>query len=62
MASAARTTGAEAQADELRRRNVASQSQVPIVIEPEKEKSKEKVRYTQRSSMEQHMRHAAKEL
>jgi dolichyl-phosphate-mannose-protein mannosyltransferase len=46
MATAARTTGAEAQTEELRRRNVASQSNAaPVVAQaPPKEKSKEKVR------------------
>jgi hypothetical protein len=46
MATAARTTGAEAQTEELRRRNVASQSTAaPVVAQaPSKEKSKEKVR------------------
>jgi hypothetical protein len=46
MATAARTTGAEAQTEELRRRNVASQSSAaPVVAQaPPKEKSKEKVR------------------
>jgi dolichyl-phosphate-mannose-protein mannosyltransferase len=45
MATAARTTGAEAQTEELRRRNVASQSNAaPVVAQaPSKEKSKEKV-------------------
>jgi dolichyl-phosphate-mannose-protein mannosyltransferase len=45
MATAARTTGADAQTDELRlRKNVAPQSQIPVVAEaPVKEKSKEKV-------------------
>jgi hypothetical protein len=46
MATAARTTGAEAQTEELRRRNVASQSSAAAPVEaqaPPKEKSKEKV-------------------
>jgi hypothetical protein len=45
MATAAHTTGAEAQTEELRRRNVASQSNAaPVVAQaPPKEKSKEKV-------------------
>lgn len=45
MASTARTTGADAQAEELRRRNVASQSNATPVVAaaPTKEKSKEKV-------------------
>ena len=47
MASTARTTGADAQAEELRRRNVAAQSQAsaPVAAQvQEKEKSKDKVR------------------
>jgi|TARA_R110002003_G_scaffold1048_16_gene22299 dolichyl-phosphate-mannose-protein mannosyltransferase len=46
MAAAARTTGADPQAEELRRRNVAaSQPAEPVVAQaPVKEKSKEKVR------------------
>ncbi len=49
MASTARTTGADAQAEELRRRNVAAQSSVPTYKEvPIKEKSKEKVRFPSR--------------
>jgi dolichyl-phosphate-mannose-protein mannosyltransferase len=45
MTAAARTTGADAQAEELRRRNVAAQpNAAPVVAEaPVKEKSKEKV-------------------
>jgi hypothetical protein len=48
MASTARTTGADAQAEELRRRNVAAQSQAsaPVAAQAqEKEKSKDKVRH-----------------
>jgi dolichyl-phosphate-mannose-protein mannosyltransferase len=46
MANAVRATGADGQAEELRRRNVASQyNAAPVVGEaPAKEKSKEKVR------------------
>jgi dolichyl-phosphate-mannose-protein mannosyltransferase len=41
----ARTTGADAQAEELRRRNVAGQTASPVVSQAQiKEKSKEKVR------------------
>lgn len=46
MTTAGRTTGADGQAEELRRRNVASQPNgaAPILAEaPAKEKSKEKV-------------------
>jgi dolichyl-phosphate-mannose-protein mannosyltransferase len=40
----ARTTGADAQAEELRRRNVAGQTATPVVNEAQiKEKAKEKV-------------------
>lgn len=43
MAATARTTGADAQAEELRRRNVAAQSTAPVVAEvPTTEKSKVK--------------------
>jgi hypothetical protein len=48
MASTAHTTGADAQAEELRRRNVAGQSQAsaPVTTQAqEKEKSKDKVRH-----------------
>jgi hypothetical protein len=46
MTTAVRTTGADAQPEELRRRNVASQQDAaPVVAEaPAKEKSKEKVK------------------
>jgi dolichyl-phosphate-mannose-protein mannosyltransferase len=45
----ARTTGADAQAEELRRRNVAGQPASPVVSQAQiKEKSKEKVRALQR--------------
>lgn len=41
----ARTTGADAQAEELRRRNVAGQTAAPVVNQTQiKEKSKDKVR------------------
>src|SRR5690242_382309 len=41
----ARTTGADAQAEELRRRNVAGQTATPVVSQSQiEEKSKEKVR------------------
>lgn len=44
----ARTTGADAQAEELRRRNVAGQTASPVVNTTQiKEKSKEKVRILQ---------------
>ena len=48
MAATARTTGADAQAEELRRRNVATNSTAPVVAdtrsnEKETEKSKDKV-------------------
>jgi dolichyl-phosphate-mannose-protein mannosyltransferase len=44
----ARTTGADAQAEELRRRNVAGQTASPAVNTTQiKEKSKEKVRMLQ---------------
>lgn len=44
MAAQGRTTGAQDPADELRRRNVASQTTVPAVAKaPASEKSKEKV-------------------
>jgi dolichyl-phosphate-mannose-protein mannosyltransferase len=54
MATAAHTTGVDAQAEELRRRNVATQSNAgPVVAEaPLKEKSKEKVRLLCRSAFE----------
>lgn len=41
----ARTTGVDAQTEELRRRNVAGQNATPVVNEAQiREKSKEKVR------------------
>jgi hypothetical protein len=54
MASATRTTGVDAQTEELRRRNVASQSNVaPVVADaPVKEKSKEKVQLFYRGGIE----------
>lgn len=54
MASTAHTTGADAHAEELRRRNVASQSNAAPVVAavPPKEKSKEKVGLLSRCGME----------
>jgi hypothetical protein len=45
MAAVAQTTGVDVPAEELRRRNVASQANAAptVVVTPETEKSKEKV-------------------